>query len=284
MVKIKIDRNNREALMRLHTATHILNFSCRQILGNHIWQNGSNLKKEYGTLDITHFDNLTQDEICKIENLVNKTIFENKELMVEELDRDVAEKKYGFILYQGGAIPMKVLRVVSIDNNDVEACGGLHVKNTSQIGFFKIVDTQKIQDGVIRIKFVVEDYALKFVSERELKLKSICNVFLASEETVEKSSRKIFDEWKQRGKEIDRLKLDFKKALLFQIEFSNLNSFELKNDFDMAFILELFNDVKKIRDSFKLISSKFIVATSDVEVLDDFKKVIDKKSFKIYIK
>jgi len=284
MVKIEIDKKNREDLMRLHTATHILNFSARQILGNHIWQNGSNLKSESGTLDITHYDNLTNDEIFEIENLVNKVIFEDKKLIIEELDRNIAEEKYGFVLYQGGAIPMKVLRVISIEDNDVEACGGLHVDSTSKVRLLKIIDTQKIQDGVVRIKFAVAQYALEIIKQKQEKLLNICNTFSVSDSDIEKSSEKFFNEWKERGKEIDKLKLEIKDSYLNQITSSNTNCFELKNEFDMAFIMELFTEIIKQKQSFKLISPKFIIATSEIEITEEFKKSIDKKVFKIYIR
>ena len=120
MVKIKVDLENREKLKRLHTATHIVNFCAREVLGNHVWQNGSNLRPEFGTLDITHYNNLTLDEIFEIERLANETIFANKKVTVEEMDRSDAEAKYGFGLYQGGAIPMKVLRVISVLDSDIK--------------------------------------------------------------------------------------------------------------------------------------------------------------------
>ena len=98
MVEIQVDMKRREQLRRLHTATHIVNFCAREVLGNHVWQNGSNLKPEEGSLDITHYDQLTQDQISTIEEMVNTVIFENKKVTIEELDRGEAEKKYGFIL------------------------------------------------------------------------------------------------------------------------------------------------------------------------------------------
>ena len=284
MVEVKIDIKNREDLMRLHTATHILNFSAREVLGSHVWQNGSNLKREIGSLDITHYDNISSEDIFKIENLVNKTIFENRPLIVEELDRAIAEKKYGFVLYQGGAVPMKVLRVISIENNDVEACGGLHVENTGKVGLLKIVDSQKIQDGVVRLRFVVGEHALDFISEKQKKLNDVCEILTVSEADVEKSADKFVREWRQRGKDVDKLKLDVKAGYLAQIKSSDKTTFELKNEFDMGFIMELFGEIKKDKSSFKLVSPKFIVATSDIEVVEEHKKAIDKKAFKIYIR
>ena len=281
-VKIKVDLENRNKLRRLHTATHILNYSARKVLGNHVWQNGSNLKPEYGTLDITHYNNINSQEVFKIERLVNEIIFENKKVYVEELDRGEAEKKYGFVLYQGGAIPMKKLRVVKIENSDIEACGGIHMLKIGGIGIFKIVETNKIQDGVVRIKFVVRNYAFNLIEENKNLLNEICNVFSVDKNSIVRTGEKFFDEWKKQKKEIDNLKKSLKALYILSILNSKLNEFDLKSDFDMGFLMEIFNQVISKKNDFKLISKKFIIATPNFKV-ENFKKIIDKKKFKIYV-
>ncbi len=282
MVNIKIDMNRRENLRRLHTATHILNYSARKVLGNHVWQNGSNLKEEIGTLDITHYKNLNEDEIYQIEKLVNNTIFENKKVKIEELDRSEAEKKYGFILYQGGAIPMKTLRIVSIEDSDIEACGGIHMLSTGGIGIFKIIETSKIQDGVVRIKFKVRDFALEFINKKEKILNSVEKIFSVNDSAIIRTSEKFFNEWKTQKKEIENLKKNLKELYIEQIRNSNLNEFKLKGDFDMGFLLEIFTQSFSNKESFKLISNKFIITTPDIKNIE-CKKIIDKKKFKIHI-
>jgi len=282
-VKIKIDKENREQLKRLHSATHIINFCSKKILGNHVWQNGSNLKPNIGTLDITHYENLTLKEIFKIEELANQIIFKNKKIYIEELDRTKAEKKYGFTLYQGGAIPMKTLRVVKIQDSDIEACGGLHMGKTGGIGLIKIIDTQKIQDGVVRLKFVVHNYAIKSIEEKQKTIEEIKSIFSVDEKSLPNTSKKFFNEWKEQKKEIDNLKKELKQSYLKQINESKINKFELKGNFDMGFLLEIFNQALSKNKSFELISNKFIIATHDVKVKQQFKKSIDKKRFIIYI-
>jgi len=282
MVNININLENREKLKRLHTATHLLNYSAKEILGNHVWQNGSNLKAEIGSLDITHYQNLTLDEIFLIERKVNRFIFENKNVQIEEIDRTLAERKYGFTLYQGGAIPMKILRVVKITNSDIEACGGLHMESTGGIGFFKIVNSQKIQDGVVRIKFVVNDYAIKLVETKDEILKNISTVYSVEESSLVKTSQIFFNEWKSQKKEIDSLKTTLKNTYLKNILNSKINEFDLEISYDMGFLMDLFNEIKVKKKSFKLISDKFIIATIDFKEIKS-KKIIDKKTFKIYI-
>jgi len=283
MVKIKVDLEHREDLRRLHTATHIVNFCARKILGNHVWQNGSNLKKEFGTLDITHYENLTLEEVFEIEKLANKTVFENKKVTIEELNRAEAEKKYGYILYQGGAIPMKKLRVINVLDSDVEACGGIHMESTGGIGLIKIVDSQKIQDGVIRLKYVVREFAEEYIFENQKIISKLKNFYGVDDKNIEKTSLKFFEEWKNQKKEIDSLN---KLMLSVFFEFfskSKEQEFDIKIDLNMGALIELFSMLLKLKKRLKLSSSKFIIATTNFNV-KDFKKEIKKYEYNIYIK
>ena len=89
-------------------------------------------------------------------------------MKIENFDRGVAEQRYGFRIYQGGIVPVKSVRIVSIGDLDIEACGGTHVSNTSDVEEIKITRTKRIQDGVVRIEFVSGDGAKEFVKKREL--------------------------------------------------------------------------------------------------------------------
>lgn len=282
MVKIKVDLQRRENLRRLHTATHIINFSARKVLGNHVWQNGSNLKEEFGTLDITHYDQLTQEEIFKIERLTNETIFENKTVEIEELDRTKAEEKFGFSLYQGGAIPMKTLRVIKVEESDIEACGGIHMQSTGGIGYVKIVESQKIQDGVVRLKYVVRDFAANFIEEKQKLLNLVKEVFSVDDTSLVKTSEKFFNEWKEQKKTIDKLKIQLKDTFISQIIGSDITEFNLVGDYDMGFLMDIFNGVLFEKNTFKLIGDKFIIATNDLSV-QAYKKSIPKGKYNIYV-
>jgi alanyl-tRNA synthetase len=98
MVKIKINEERRDNLKRLHLATHIISMSAKKVLGNHVWQHGSNLSENYGTLDITHYKNISFEELKKIENVANKIVFNSLPVKIEEIDRSCAEKKYGYTI------------------------------------------------------------------------------------------------------------------------------------------------------------------------------------------
>lgn len=273
--------DRRENLRRLHTATHIVNYCAREVLGNHVWQNGSNLKPEFGTLDITHYEIPSFEEICKIEKLANDTIFANKKVGIEELDRAEAEQKYGYVLYQGGAIPMKTLRIVSIMDSDIEACGGIHMLETGGIGFVKIESINKIQDGVIRLKFVVRDFALDLINSKQSYLSESCDIFSVNENDLPKTCDKFFNEWKSQKKEIEVMKKELKLAYVGQILSSNDESFEVSST-DMGFLMEIFTSVMGKKQSFKLVSERFVIATADLSV-EGAKKEINKGKFKIYV-
>ena len=125
-IKGEVELERRKTITRHHTAAHLLNAACREILGNHIWQGGSHKDAEKAHLDVTHYKRTTQEELDKIELKVNEYILRNVPILVEVLPRNVAESKYGFTLYQGGAVPGKELRIVSVKGIDTEACGGTH--------------------------------------------------------------------------------------------------------------------------------------------------------------
>ena len=280
-VKIKVDLENREKLRRLHTATHIINFCVREVIGNHVWQNGSTLKPEFGTLDITHYENLSQDEIFQIERMANKTVFENKKVTIEELDRTKAEKKYGFSLYQGGVIPTKKLRIIKITDSDIEACGGIHMESTGGIGLIKIIQTQKIQDGIIRLKYVVNEFALEKVENIQNILNQTSETLSVNPSQISKTAKKFFDDWKTEKKENEKLKEKLKTAYTDIIKLSKDTTFKFDHDIDMNSLIEIFN--KSDKKELMIDTQKFIIASNQMKV-KKFKKELSKENFKIYIK
>ncbi|MEM2203312.1 MAG: alanine--tRNA ligase [Sulfolobales archaeon] len=149
-----IDWERRYRIMRHHTATHALLGALRKIYGDHVWQAGAEKTEEKGRLDITHHLSIGRDDVKKIEAAVNKIIDERRPVRVKYMDRYEAENKYGYSIYQGGVPQEKILRIVEIDDWDAEACFGTHLANTGEIGGFKIVNVERIADGVLRFEYV----------------------------------------------------------------------------------------------------------------------------------
>jgi len=182
----EIDWTTRYKRMRHHTATHILLGALRNILGDHVWQAGAEKTEYKARLDITHYKMPTEEEIKKIEALANNVIDNAIDIKVSLLPRNEAEKKYGFTLYQGGVPMTPTIRVVEIPGWDAQACFGTHVKNTSEVGVIKIVNVDKIADGVIRFEFVASTAIPHYIYQVEDKLKTVAQALSANVAEVDK--------------------------------------------------------------------------------------------------
>ena len=166
-VQCMIDARRRSMITKNHTSTHIINASSRKILGSWVWQHSAFKDEDHARLDITHHSSLTEQQVRKIEDAANQMVSENIPVNIQQYDRNTAEQKYGFRIYQGGVVPVKSVRIVSIGDMDVEACGGTHVNKTGDIEFIKITKTKRIQDGVVRIEFVSGTAAFEYVTQQK---------------------------------------------------------------------------------------------------------------------
>ncbi len=217
-VEGKVDMDRRKRISKHHTAAHLLNAACREVLGKHIWQGGSGKKEDEAHLDVTHYKRITDEELDEIERKVNDYIMRDLKIEVEVLPRNVAEQKYGFSLYQGGAVPGKELRIVRIGDAeaivDAEACGGTHQMNekTGEFGYFKIVKRESVQDGIERIYYKVGEAAVRYAQEREALLRKASGVINVSEHQLPAAVERFFEEWKAQRKEIEKLKEEFVSA------------------------------------------------------------------------
>jgi len=167
IVKCKVDTERRQNITKNHTSTHILNSSTRNVLGSWVWQHSAFKEADHARLDITHHSPLSKKEITQIEDTANSIVQKNMSVTIENFDRGDAEQRYGFKIYQGGVVPVKSVRIVSIEDFDVEACGGTHVKATGEINLIKITKTKRIQDGVVRIEFVSGPTAHQYVKQQK---------------------------------------------------------------------------------------------------------------------
>jgi alanyl-tRNA synthetase len=186
-----VDNERRLAITKNHSATHILNSAARNSLGTWVWQNSAFKEEHYARLDITHHSALTIEEIKQIEKTANEVVQRNLPILINVFERSDAEKRYTFRIYQGGAVPSNNVRIVNIDGWDVEACGGTHVNKTGEIGLIKILKTERIQDGVVRLEYVAGNNALKYVQSQESQLLHIAQSLGSSKEKVVDSFDRI---------------------------------------------------------------------------------------------
>ena len=197
IVKCKVDSDRRQNITKNHTSTHILNSSSRNVLGSWVWQHSAFKESDHARLDITHHSPLSQKEISQIEDTANSIVQKNMSVTIENFDRGTAEQQYGFKIYQGGVVPVKSVRIVSIEDFDVEACGGTHVKKTGEIDLIKITKTKRIQDGVVRLEFVSGPTAYEYVKKQEaekIKQKEL--------DTGKEKLEKLREERKQKTREM----------------------------------------------------------------------------------
>ncbi len=200
-----LDWERRYSLMKAHTVTHLINGAARRVLGEHVWQSGTQKGLETSRLDISHYRRLSQEEIFKIETRANQAIAANMKIETTWLPRNEAENRYGFRLYQGGAVPGKDIRVVKTGDWDVEACAGTHLGSTGEVGFVKIVYTERVQDGVERLGYAVGLKALKAVQEQESLLSKVSEVLNAPVDKLDKTAEKVVRELKEAQVEKRRL-------------------------------------------------------------------------------
>ncbi|MEM1680330.1 MAG: alanine--tRNA ligase [Sulfolobales archaeon] len=163
----EVDWSRRYSLMRHHTATHVVLASARKVLGSHVWQAGAEKSEDRSRLDITHFRGLSKEEIRRIEDVANEVVLNCLTVKTTHMPRYEAEGKYGLTLYQGG-VPMEpIIRVVEIEGVDAQACFGTHLRNTCEIGGIKLLNVQRIQDGVVRLEFVAGTQLVRYARSLE---------------------------------------------------------------------------------------------------------------------
>ncbi len=161
----EIDWDHRYTLMKHHTGTHLVNGALRKILGEHIWQAGSQLEINNARFDFSHYKSISESEKKQIEILINKFINQSVPVEKKVMDRNSAEKTFGFRLYQGGVPHGDSILVLNIPGIDVEACGGTHLNNTNEVEKIRIIKTERIQDGVNRIIFAAGKMADAHIQE-----------------------------------------------------------------------------------------------------------------------
>jgi alanyl-tRNA synthetase len=175
------------------------------VLGQHVWQFGTQKGINSSRLDISHYRRLTPEEIHNIETLANQAVLQNMSVETAWMPRNEAESRYGFRLYQGGAVPGKEIRVVKTGDWDVEACAGTHLKSTGEIGFIKIIHSERVQDGVERLVYSVGIPALKAVQENELLLWKVSEILNAPLEKLNRTVEKLVKDLKEAN--VERRKL-----------------------------------------------------------------------------
>ncbi len=176
-VFLVVDKDRRHAIAAHHSATHMLHAALRNLLGDHVKQAGSMVGPERLRFDFTHFSPLTQEQIERVEVLVNMQIWQNAPVITRILQRDEALKEGAMALF--GEKYEESVRVVSMADFSKELCGGTHVEATGEIGVFKILSESGIASGVRRIDALAGPAAFAYIQvqgSRERQIASLLNV------------------------------------------------------------------------------------------------------------
>ena len=199
-----VSQDERSLTARNHTATHLLHWALREVLGKHVKQAGSLVNSALLRFDFTHFQPMTKEEITKVENLVNEKIWHNHGVSKNEMNKDAAIAS-GAIAFFGEKYGDKV-RVVKVGEFSTELCGGTHVNQSGDIHLFKIGNENGIAAGVRRIVAYTSKGAFDYLSARDEEVKKIRDRLRASssDEILGKID-KLFDSEKQLKQEIEKL-------------------------------------------------------------------------------
>lgn len=189
-----VDQRRRRRVTQIHTATHIVNGSSRQVLGPWVWQHSAFKEEDYGRIDITHFSHLTEEQVQRIEDLANDVVRRNLRVKNAFMPRQEAESKYGFRLYQGGVVPGRMVRVVDIGGWDIEACGGTHSKSTGEVGLIKITKAERVQDGVERLEFVAGEAAIEYMHKMDSELGELSSILGTQRENLPRVAKGVLGE------------------------------------------------------------------------------------------
>ena len=198
---------NRKAIMRNHTAAHLLQAALRSVLGTHVEQAGQLVDANEVRFDFTHFTGMTGEELKKVEDLVNEEILNATEMLIKEMPIDEAKAMGAMALF--GEKYGDVVRVVKAGDFSTELCGGTHVDNTGKIGLFKIVSESSVAAGIRRIQAVTGKNVLKYIDEKNELLYTTAEALkVGNVSALPTKAVAIANDLKAKEKEIEKLKAE----------------------------------------------------------------------------
>jgi len=260
-VILEVNKERRQEIKKNHTATHLLDTALKKVLGSHVHQAGSYVSNDRLRFDFSHFEAMTEEEITKVEELVNEAITSVTPVITEIMDLEEA-KNSGAIGIFDDKYSDKV-RVVCAGEYSKELCGGTHIDNTGTIGLFKIISESGIAAGTRRIEAVIGKEAYKLINEKKDLLKDVSSKLKCSEKEVLSRIDAQLKELKEKEKEVALLKAKFAAMNIDDIincakdvKGINVVSYELK-DVDSDTLRDVCEKVRdKVENSIVLIMSE----------------------------
>ena len=203
-VQTEGDPENHRAIMRNHTAAHLLQAALRTVLGDHVEQAGQLVDEKYVRFDFTHFAALTPEELHRVETIVNGVILSGTPVECREMPIEEAKKLGAMALF--GEKYGSIVRVVSVGDFSKEFCGGTHVDNTGKIGLFKILSESSVAAGVRRIEAVTGLNALQYLNDTLAQLGAVASALkVTSVSGLAQRAEQMTAELKEKDREIESL-------------------------------------------------------------------------------
>ncbi|MGE6358462.1 alanine--tRNA ligase [Staphylococcus capitis] len=248
-VDASVNKEDRRAIQKNHSATHLLHAALKEVLGYYVNQAGSLVEADRLRFDFSHFGPMTQEELDQVERRVNEEIWRGIDVRIQEMGIDEAKSMGAMALF--GEKYSDIVRVVNMAPFSIELCGGVHVSNTAEIGLFKIVSESGTGAGVRRIEALTGKSAFLYLEDIQSKFNTIKNhVKVKSDEQVVGKVTQLQEE---------------EKSLLKQLEQRNkeITSLKMGNVEDQV---EVINDLKVLATEVEVPNAKAIRST-----MDDFK-------------
>lgn len=261
-VMCQVATSLRSYTQRNHTATHLLHQALKEVLGEHANQAGSLVNSEYLRFDFSHTKRVDQEELERIERIVNQMIFMGCQVEVSNMTLDEAKAKGAMALF-GEKYDAANVRVVSINDYSIELCGGTHVDNTSEIGLFKIKSESGIGAGVRRIEAVTSKAALDYLNTYQVRVNDLATRLKAKPNNLETRIETLTNELSELKRENDSL-----KAKMANSKVSDLaNEMQVINGFNVITArldgVEM-NDLKAMIDEFKQKLGEVVIVLASV--------------------
>ena len=242
-VTASVDSDRRADIMRNHTAAHLLQSALREVLGNHVQQAGQLVNDTILRFDFTHFEALTAKELMDVEELVNRKIFEAIEVNTREMPIEEAKKLGAMALF--GEKYGDVVRVVSAGDFSVEFCGGTHVKNTANLGLFKIRQEGSVAAGVRRIEALTGNGVIRYINNANALIMGTAQILKSNPKALIDGARRAEQLIKSQAKEIADLNAKLASTQLdeFFVNAADINGVKVVTGFVKGANADLLRDM-----------------------------------------
>lgn len=216
-VLLRVDKSRRQDIMRNHSATHLLHEALVRVLGPHVRQAGSLVAPTHLRFDFNHFGRIKEEQLTEIESIVNEKIFDALEVRTDIMPLEDARTKTKAKMFFGEKYG-DIVRVVSMGDFCAELCGGTHVKNTNEIGIFKITSEESIAAGIRRIEAVTGRGVFNFINDLKNEIQLLKTTTSSLEESIKSLKkelqkyekerlRSLINEWIKTAKTFDSVRI-----------------------------------------------------------------------------